>query len=136
MPRLNARLLSAVLCVLALTSTIGAASARFWEVATLSDFLKGDATSLSIDLHGRLLLGPALAPVADPESPVLWDGLLAPDGAIYLGSGNDGRVLKVTRDGKSSVFFDSSELLYHTRSRASTTAFASSLRPIFAVPTG
>jgi hypothetical protein len=89
-----------------------AAGARFWEVATLSDFLKGDATSLSIDLHGRLLLGPSLTLVADPESPVLWAGVLAPDGTVYLGSGNDGRVLKVVK-GVSSVFFDATEIEVH-----------------------
>ena len=89
-----------------------AAGARFWQVATLNDFLKGDATSLSIDLHGRLLLGPALTSVADPESPVLWSGVLAPDGTVYLGSGNDGRVLKVVK-GTSSVFFDANELEVH-----------------------
>jgi hypothetical protein len=89
-----------------------AGAARFWEVATLSDFLKGDATSLSIDLHGRLLLGPALTQVADPESPVLWSGVLAPDGSVYLGSGNDGRVLRVVK-GVSSVYFDATELEAH-----------------------
>ena len=41
------------------------AGARFWEVGTLADFLKGDVTSLSVDLHGRLVLGPALTEVAD-----------------------------------------------------------------------
>ena len=94
-------------------ATVSAGGARFWEVATLADFLKGDPTSLSIDLHGRLLLGPALQPVTDPESPVIWDGLLAPDGTLYVGSGNDGRVLKVTRDGHSSTLFDSTELEVH-----------------------
>ena len=105
------RLLLPLLACLVLVGGSGvfAAAARFWEVATLADFLKGDATSLSIDLHGRLLLGPALTPVADPESPVLWAGVLAPDGTVYLGSGNDGRVLKVVK-GTSSVFFDANEI--------------------------
>jgi hypothetical protein len=108
------RLLLPLLACLVLVGGRGvfAAAARFWEVATLSDFLKGDATSLSIDLHGRLLLGPALTPVADPESPVLWAGVLAPDGTVYLGSGNDGRVLKVVK-GASSVFFDANEIEVH-----------------------
>src|SRR4029453_4025563 len=85
----------------------------FWEVATLGDFLKGDATSLSVDLHGRLLLGPALTPLSDTSSPVLWTGVIAPDGSVFLGSGNDGRVLKVTREGAQTVFFDSNELEVH-----------------------
>src|SRR5690349_8668080 len=91
------RLLPLLACPVAAGTHLFAAGARFWQVATLADFLKGDATSLSIDLHGRLLLGPALTPVADPESPVLWSGVLAPDGSIFLGSGNDGRVLHVVK---------------------------------------
>ena len=114
MPRLCVRPLPLAICLSVLAATtLGAAGARFWEVATLADFLKGDATNLSVDLHGRLVLGPALEPLADPESPVLWTGVRAPDGTVYLGSGNDGRVLKMTPDGKSQVFYDSAELEVH-----------------------
>jgi hypothetical protein len=113
MSRPLARLLPVSLCLLAVAAAAHAAGARFWEVGTLTDFLKGDATSLSIDLHGRLLLGPSLSPVVDPESPVLWGGLVAPDGTLFVGSGNDGKVLKVTPDGKLSAFYDSTELEVH-----------------------
>ena len=63
-------------------------------------------------MHGRLPLGPALTPVADPESPVLWAGVLAPDGTRYPGSGNDGGCWKVVK-GASSVFFDANEIEVH-----------------------
>jgi hypothetical protein len=107
------RLLPVVLCLLAVGVAVNAAGARFWEVGTLSDFLKGDATSLSIDLHGRLLLGPSLTPLADTDAPVLWGAVVATDGTVYVGSGNDGKVLKVTPDGNRSVFYDSGELEVH-----------------------
>jgi hypothetical protein len=112
------RPLLAVAVLFSLVSIVHGAGARFWEVGTLNDFLKGDATSLSVDLHGRLVLGPALTELADTASPVLWCGIEGSDGDIYLGSGNDGRVLKVSRDGTSRVFFDSNELEVHALARA------------------
>jgi len=112
------RPLAAVAVIFSLASILQGAGARFWEVGTLNDFLKGDATSLSVDLHGRLVLGPALTELTDTASPVLWTGIEGTDGDIYLGSGNDGRVLKIGRDGTSRVFFDSNELEVHAIARA------------------
>jgi hypothetical protein len=112
------RPLAAVALIFSLASILQGAGARFWEVGTLNDFLKGDATSLSVDLHGRLVLGPALTELADTASPVLWTGIEGTDGDVYLGSGNDGRVLKIGRDGTSRVFFDSNELEVHAIARA------------------
>jgi len=113
MSRPLSRLLPVAFCLFACGVAVNAAGARFWEVGTLADFLKGDATSLSIDLHGRLLLGPALTAVADTDAPVLWGAVVAPDGTVLVGSGNDGKVMKVTRDGKFSLFYDSTELEVH-----------------------
>ena len=79
MSRPLSRLLPVAFCLLACGVAVNAAGARFWEVGTLADFLKGDATSLSIDLHGRLLLGPSLAAVADTDAPVLWGAVVAPE---------------------------------------------------------
>ena len=112
MPR-TFRPLAAVVVLFLFASLVHGAGARFWEVGTLNDFLKGDATSLSVDLHGRLVLGPALTELADTASPVLWTGIEGNDGDVYLGSGNDGRVLRIGRDGSSRVFFDSNELEVH-----------------------
>jgi hypothetical protein len=118
MPRPYVRPLLGLLCVCALTLPVSGAGARFWEVATLADFLKGDVNNLSIDLHGRLVLGPTLTEVAAPTAPVLWSGLAIDDGSMLVGSGNDGQVLKAARDGALSVFFDSPELEVHALTRA------------------
>jgi hypothetical protein len=104
--------------VCALALPLHGAGARFWEVATLADFLKGDVTNLSVDLHGRLVLGPALTEVAAPTAPVLWTGLVADDGSLMVGSGNDGQVLRIARDATLSTFFDSPELEVHALARA------------------
>ncbi len=104
--------------VCACSVTLLGAGARFWEVATLPEFLKGEVTNLSIDLHGRLVLGPALTELAAPTAPVIWGGVTQDDGTLYLGSGNEGQVLRIARDGKLSVFFDSTELEVHALAHA------------------
>lgn len=113
MTRRIAGLATSLLVVCVLASSLPAAGARFWEVATLPDFLEGEVTNLSIDLHGRLVLGPALTELAAPTAPVLWNAVQGRDGALYMGSGNDGQVLRVESDGQLSVFFDSAELEVH-----------------------
>jgi hypothetical protein len=92
---------------------LGAASATFWTVSTQADFLKGDAEDVSIDSDGRLFLGPSPSVVAETSAPFLWTVIEGADGTMWAGSGNEGQVLKVTKDGKLSTFFDASELEVH-----------------------
>src|SRR6478736_3466419 len=90
-----------------------AAVPTFWPVSTESEFLKGEVENLSIDTYGRLTLGPAATPLYESNAPFLWTLVTAADGTVYAGSGNEGQVFRITPDGKSSVFFDSTELEVH-----------------------
>lgn len=112
------RLLVAASLVTAAGQAVHAAGARFWQVSTQADFLKGDVEGLSIDQHGRLVLGPAATPVGDSAAPFIWALLPAADGSLYAGTGNDGRVYKYARDGSRSVFFDAGELEVHALAAA------------------
>ena len=76
-------------------TTLTASKPIFWQTATLNDFLRGEVENLSIDGHGRLVLGPATELVAETTSPFLWAMAVAPDGSLYIGSGNEGKVIKV-----------------------------------------
>jgi sugar lactone lactonase YvrE len=68
---------------------------------------------LSIDEHGRLTLGPELTRVHDAAAPFVWTIAPGPDGSWFLGTGNDGKVIRVDRNGQGSVFYDSSEMEVH-----------------------
>jgi hypothetical protein len=111
------RLVPRHLLVLALfaasAATIVASKPVFWQTATLNDFLRGEVENLSIDGHGRLVLGPATELVAETTSPFLWAMAVAPDGSIYVGSGNEGKVFKIGASGKAETFFDTTELEVH-----------------------
>lgn len=96
-----------------------AATPAFWQVSTQADFLKGEVVeSILVDADGRLALGPASTLVHEAASPFLWTVATAPDGSMFVGAGNEGQVLKVAPDGKTSTFFDAPELEVHALARA------------------
>jgi hypothetical protein len=111
--RLSPRLLFVFALVVASVTTLTASKPVFWQTATLNDFLRGEVENLSIDGHGRLVLGPATELVAETTSPFLWAMVVAPDGSIYVGSGNEGKVFKIGAGGKLDTFYDTTELEVH-----------------------
>jgi sugar lactone lactonase YvrE len=105
-------LLTLVICVAGLT-IVTRATPGFWQAATQADFLRGEVEQLSIDVHGRLTLGPQVDRIYDAGVPFIWTAVPAPGGGFFLGTGNEGRVLRVSRDGKGTTFFDSGEMEVH-----------------------
>lgn len=108
-----------VIAIAALTTTaLRAASPAVWQAASAADFLKGELENLSVDARGRLILAPASTVLHDPGDPFVWSLVEGPDGALYAGTGNDGRVLKVDPSGRPSVMFDADELEIHALAAA------------------
>jgi sugar lactone lactonase YvrE len=117
--RLLPRIIVAVAVVAGASATLTASKPIFWQTATLNDFLRGEVENLSVDGHGRLVLGPAAELIAETTSPFLWAMAVAADGSIYVGSGNEGKIFKVDPSGKTTTFFDSTELEVHALALAS-----------------
>ena len=103
----------AMAVTLTCTGLLNASSPKFFQAATQADFLKGEVEGLAIDNRGRLTLGPATDLVYETASPFLWTILPAPDGSLFVGAGNDGRVFRVDAQGRGSLFFDAAELEAH-----------------------
>src|SRR5262245_23767491 len=76
------------------------AAPTFWTVSTQADFLKGDVEDLSIDSDGRVFLGPSTSLLAETAAPFLWTIVPGSDGTLWAGSGNEGKVLKIGKDGR------------------------------------
>lgn len=106
------RRVAAALGLVVACSTIGGAMPGFWQASTQADFLRGELENLALDEHGRVMLGPRIERVYDPGVPFIWTAVER-DGEMFLGTGNDGRVFKVDRNGRGSVLFDSAELEVH-----------------------
>jgi hypothetical protein len=94
-------------------AVVFAATPTFWTVGTQTDFLKGDVENLSIDSDGRVLLGPSATVIAETSAPFLWTLHSGGDGTIWAGSGNEGKLLRISRDGKTTTAFDAGELEVH-----------------------
>jgi sugar lactone lactonase YvrE len=107
------RAFAAAAFVACLGAAIHASSPKFFVTATQTDFLKGDIENLSIDARGQLTLGPATELVYESPSPFLWTVVPAPDGTLYVGTGNDGKVFRVDPNGRGSELFDATELEIH-----------------------
>jgi hypothetical protein len=104
---------SVIVVVVCLAGVAYSAVPTFWQVSNEAEFLQGEVENLSIDAYGRLTLGPAVSPVYESSAPFLWTLVSAPDGTVFIGSGNEGQVFRVDAMGKSSVFFDADELEVH-----------------------
>ena len=58
------------------------------------------------------------AQVAETSAPFLWTVLSGADGTLWAGTGNEGQVLKIARDGRTSTFFDAGEMEVHALAAA------------------
>jgi len=97
--------LSAVVVGLAMTLSLAAAP-TFWRVSTQAEFLRGEVEALSVDADGHLGLGPVTETFFDTTAPVLWSLVTATDDALWIGSGNDGRVYRVDPSGRGEMVFN------------------------------
>ncbi len=107
-----------LLTVALVVATLQASSPKFFQAATQTDFLKGDIENLSIDSRGQLMLGSATEMVYETPSPFLWTLLPGPDGVLFIGTGNEGRVFRVDAQGRGTSFFDAGELEVHALAKA------------------
>ena len=96
-------------CVLLLTSFAAGATTATWEINGYQDFLRGRMSGLSITRDGHLILGPKLETVFSSDQAQIWSVATAPDGALYLGTGNRGRLLKVDAAGNGTVAWTSDQ---------------------------
>jgi len=74
-----------------------------WEMNSYSDFVRGRFDGISLSREGRLALAPKVETVFSSDQPMIWSVVEAPDGSLYAGTGNRGRVYRVDRAGNSSV---------------------------------
>ena len=101
-----------VLLALALTPVARAAAPQFWRIEGTSAFLEGELEGVSVDSEGHLRLGPLPRPLFDPEAPNAWCVARDARGVLYVGTGNEGRVIRI--DGAAgSVLLDAEELAVH-----------------------
>lgn len=94
------------------TLTARAAGPTRWEISSTEQWMAGRSEQVAIERDGRITLGPVVTVLHEEPSPALWTALAAPNGTVYVGTGNEGKVL-AWKKGAASVFWDSEQLQVH-----------------------
>ena len=111
---LNERMRSPIfgIVVLAVALTVSAAVPTLWRLENQADFLLGDTDGVSIASDGTISLAPAAEVIGEATDPHFWS-LAGDSDAIYVGSGNEGKVYRVDSSGETHAVMDSNELQVH-----------------------
>jgi len=80
-----------------------------WQVSDFKEFLEGRLMGISISMDGQLGLAPQAKVVFSPEEALAFSLVADRQHDLYIGTGHQGKVFKVTPDGKSSLFFKARE---------------------------
>ncbi len=86
-----------------------AATSSFWTVTTQEGFAAGELTNASVNSGGRVSLAPPLEQLADTEELYVWSMVRDAVGNVFVGTGNNGRVFKMSPDGALSLLADLEE---------------------------
>lgn len=92
-----------IFCAMAVTTTI-------WEQNSQKDFSSGKSKDVSITSKNEVTLSRELMPVNGKISELrIWCIARDSQGNIYAGTGDKGKIFKITREGEASLLFDSPE---------------------------
>jgi hypothetical protein len=81
-----------------------------WETSGRAELLKGDARGVSISDTGVLMLAPRVSEIFNTEQAFIWSSAVDGQGNVYLGTGHDGKVFRVSSEGRGALFYDAAEL--------------------------
>ena len=93
----------ALLVACAAAAALTASTTTTWEMNSWSDYIRGHFSGVALDRDGRLTVAPGMIPILQPGQAAVWSLARAADGSIYAGTGNRGRLYRISPDGKSTV---------------------------------
>ncbi|HKO42404.1 MAG TPA: hypothetical protein VJU84_03890 [Pyrinomonadaceae bacterium] len=111
--RLRKHLAAFAVSILLMTLTASAAYSGqpiIWETSGRAELLKGDARGVSVSDTGVLSLAPNVTEVFSTEQAFVWSSAADSQGNVFLGTGHDGKIYRVTPDGRGALFHDAAEL--------------------------
>src|SRR4026207_947103 len=91
--------------------TVEAGQPVVWETSGRMELLKGDSRGVSISDTGVLMLAPKLNEVFNTQQTYVWSSAVDSQGNVYLGTGHDGKIFKVSSAGSGSLLYDAAELV-------------------------
>lgn len=76
-----------------------------------NSFINGECINVSLSKEGILKISRELEILAEIKGPIIWDAITDKVGNIYVGAGNNGKLIKITTSGEVSTVFNSKEIL-------------------------
>ena len=86
-----------------------AVTSSFWTITTQEGFAAGELTNVSVNSGGKVNLAPPLEQLADTEELYVWSMVNDTAGNLFVGTGNNGRLFKLSPDGGLSLLADLEE---------------------------
>ena len=80
---------------------------------TYAEFSPGEFENVSLTSKGHLQLAPAITNLASVTDPIIWAAVQDEKGNVFFGTGNQGKVYKLTPKGELSTFFEPNEVMVH-----------------------
>ncbi len=81
----------------------------FWQVGSFDEFLQGTLTGVSLSKEGDLTLAPVALAVFSPEEALALSLARDTRGNLYVGTGHQGKVFRVSPDQKSALLLTAKE---------------------------
>ena len=106
-------LYAVLVLLLALAASAQAVRPKIWQQHGQQAFASGEPMGISISRDGLLRLAPELKSFATLDAERIWSLVEGPEGTIYAGTGDGGRIFKVDAAGQSEILFDSPEIAIH-----------------------
>ncbi len=95
--------------ILLVATPLFAVSPQSWIVSTTEEFLAGDLVEgFAVTARGELRPGPLVRKLVSVSDPFVLSQAVAPDGTIFLGTGNGGRIYRL-KDKKLELLYTAAE---------------------------
>lgn len=113
MKSIHAFLIAALVAALTFVPSARAVITQKVTDDTFDTFNVGDFTNVSLTSDGHLELAPGITNVARLTDPIVWAVVQDKKGNLYIGTGNQGKVYKLTPKGALSTFFSPNAVMVH-----------------------
>ena len=113
MKRLLLNLLSGAALALSSTPAARAVVTDKVDHDTFAAFSDGEFDNVSLTSDGHLELAPAIESLAEATDPIIWAAVQDIQGNVFFGTGNQGKIYRLTPKGELSPFFAPNEVMVH-----------------------
>ncbi|MDD8019881.1 MAG: hypothetical protein PHU81_01660 [Acidobacteriota bacterium] len=98
-----------LITVLLIVSQLQAVTPRKWEIRSKEDFLKGKFSGATLSSEGVLSIGPKVEKMELPPEEFYLSAAFGPGGVIYLGTGHNGRIYRLSENRQAELFYQAAE---------------------------